>query len=95
MSRRNAIKIPPQGTVLVTGEEPVPYEPKSHVRAHVTKCLNRECSVGHEADFADKTEDMVVQLRLPLEVDMEQDRRREDIRPGGAVSIRAPERGQT
>ena len=45
-----------------------------------------EGSDGHKADFVDTTEDMEVVLRLPREVDMEQDRPREDIRnPSGAV----------
>ena len=37
-------------------------------------------SAGHEADFVDTTEDMEVELRLPLEVDMEQDQPHEDSR---------------
>ena len=39
-----------------------------------------EGNVGHEADFVDMTGDMEVELHLPLEVDMEQDRPHEDIR---------------
>ena len=45
-----------------------------------------EGSVGHEADFVDTTEDIEVGQR-PQEVDVEQDRPREDIRsPSGAVA---------
>ena len=46
-----------------------------------------EGSVGLEADFVDTTEDIEIGLRLPREVDTEQDRHSEDIRnPSGAVA---------
>ena len=46
-----------------------------------------EGSGGHEADLVDTTEDMKIELHLPREVDVEQDRPREDIRkPPGAVA---------
>ena len=44
-------------------------------------------SVRHEAKFVDTTGDMEMELRLPLEVDMDPDRPREDIRThSGAVA---------
>ena len=50
-----------------------------------------EGSVGHEADFVDTTGDMEVELRLPLEVDMEPGQPREDIRAhSGAVDLDCP-----
>ena len=42
--------------------------------------LDDEGSVKHEADFVNTIGDMEVELRLPLENDLEQDRLREDIR---------------
>ena len=54
-----------------------------------------EGSVGHEADFVDTTGDMEVELRLPLEVDMEQDQPRKDIQAhSGAVAPSAVDLGQ-
>ena len=44
-----------------------------------------EGSVGHEADFVDTTGDMEVELHLPLELDMAQDRPREDTPPRGPL----------
>ena len=43
-------------------------------------------SVGHEADIVDTTEDMEVELCLPLEVDMEQDQPHEDIRTSSGAA---------
>ena len=55
-----------------------------------------EGSVGHEADFVDMTENMEVELRLHLEVDMELDRPREDIRTShsGAIAPSEVDLGQ-
>ena len=39
----NTIEILSLGTVLMTGHEPVPYEPETRVRAHVPKRFNRKC----------------------------------------------------
>ena len=50
---------------------------------------DREGSVEHEADFVDTIGDMEVELRLPLEIDMEQDRPRENIRTHSGVVARA------
>ena len=55
-----------------------------------------EGSVKPDADFVDATADTEVEVRLPLEVDLEQDQSREDVRTySGAALIRAPELGQT
>ena len=56
---------------------------------------NGEGSVGHEADFVDATVDREVELRLPLEVNMDPDWPREDIRiHSGAVAPNAVDLGQ-
>ena len=53
-----------------------------------------EGSVGHEADFVGTTGDREVELRLPLEVDKDPDRPREDIRThSGAVAPSAVDLG--
>ena len=54
-----------------------------------------EGSVGHEVDFVNTIGDMEVELRLPVEIDMEQDQPREDIRThSGAVAPSAVDLGQ-
>ena len=54
-----------------------------------------EGSVGHEAEFVTTSGDREVELRLPLEVDMDPDRPREDIRTHlGAVSPSVVDLGQ-